>query len=129
MPQGFAVEEASSLEIIAAWTAPKRTIMAVEESPGWHVVGEYFLPTSTHARLDVNASVSHESLTVRVRLWDTTAHGPITGAVEISSLAGERRLGARVQLVGGRSYQVQAECVGSSGADRFASVETVTITD
>lgn len=126
---GFAVEQATSLEIIAAWVAPKRTVPAVESTPGWYVVGEYFLPKSTTARLDVIASVSHESLTCRVRLWEVESRTPVPGTVIVQSTVGVRALGPGVSLVGGRRYQVQAECIGNTGDDRFGVVEAATITD
>jgi hypothetical protein len=126
---GFAVEPVDALEVVAAWVAPKKTIPAVESSPGWFVLGEYFLPKSTMAFLDVAGCVSHESLTLRVRLWDVEAKAAVPGVAEIRSVAGQRSKGVRVQLIGNRSYQVQAECTGAVGDDRFGVVETATISD
>lgn len=126
---GFAVEKTTSLEIIAAWVAPKIVVPAVATSPGWYVMGEYYLPKSTMAQLDVVGCVSHASLTLRARLWDTTANAVVPGGVTITSLAGVRAKGAKVELTGGRTYQVQVECTGSTGEDRFGVAETATITD
>lgn len=126
---GFAVEKVTSLEVVAAWVAPKRVVPAVASSPGWYVMGEYYLPKSTMAQLDAVGAVSHESLTLRVRLWDTTAKAVVQGGVSITSVAGTRIKGARVSLTGGRTYQVQAECTGGSGDTLFGVAETVTITD
>lgn len=130
MPQGFAVEEATTIEVVAAWTVPKTVVSCVAASPGWEVLGQYRLPKSCVARLEVIHLTTHEDLTSRVRLWDSTAGEPVSGAVSTSSTEPTHSLGGKVQLIGGHSYQVQAECTGSPAAsDKFSVVESATITD
>jgi hypothetical protein len=130
MPQGFALESASSAEVIAAYSTAQTPVPAVAESPGWHVLGEFHLPKSTAARLDAIALVSAEGLTCRARLFDRTAAAVVSGAVvSITSLTSVRALSGVVQLIGNHRYQVQAECTGDTGDDQFAVVHTATITD
>src|SRR5690606_25730797 len=83
---GFAVEKVTSLEVVAAWVAPKRVVPAVASSPGWYVMGEYYLPKSTMAQLDVVGCVSDASLTLRARLWDVQAAAPVPGEVQIKKV-------------------------------------------
>lgn len=126
---GFAIESTESLEVVAAWCAPKKTIPAVVESPGWYVLGEYYLPKSTWARLDATGSVSDASLTMTVRLWDVEENAPVGGPVRIESTEGLRVVGANIYLHGNRTYQVQAECTGGKSESFFGVAEAVTITD
>lgn len=129
MPQGFAVESATSVEIVAAWTTPATVVSAVAASPGWRVIGEYYLPKSCAARLDVVHLVSAVGLTSRVRLWDTL-DGAVPGSVETGAVVPTRSLGGMVQLTGGRTYQIQAECTGAAPAyDKFSAVLAATISD
>jgi len=127
--QGFAITTAASLEIIAAWVTPKATVEARTTTPGWHVLGEYYLPKTTLAKLDAVHHVSDPALICRVRLWDVTLSVPVGGGVETSSLAPLRQLGSSITLMGDRRYQVQAECIGTPGVAMFSIIETVTITD
>jgi hypothetical protein len=127
MPQGFAVENATSVEVVAAWVVPTRTFRS---SDSWVVLGEYYLPKSCQARLDVVACVSEVGLVCEVRLWDTSANAPLDGEVTVNALAPTRKLGATVGLIGGRSYQVQARVYGMPEHDwRFGAVLSATITD
>lgn len=129
MPQGFAVESATSVEIVAAWTTPATVVSAVAASPGWRVIGEYYLPKSCAARLDVVHLVSAVGLTSRVRLWDTHDGSAVPGAVETGAVVPTRSLGGMAQLTGGRTYQIQAECTGASGETKFSRILTATISD
>jgi hypothetical protein len=131
MPTGFALEEASSIEVIAAYSAPHTVVPAVASSPGWHVLGEFYLPKSVaKARLDALFMVSSDSLTCRVRLFDMTAKAEVSGSRAQSQTTSPKRiLSGVVALTGGRNFQIQAECTGGSGAGLFATVETATITD
>lgn len=130
MPSGMAVEEAATLEVLAAWVAPKTVVPAVAATPGWHVIGEYYLPSSTLARLEAILSVSASGLTANVRLWDMSANAAISGAVAAStSTTTARQLSGRVNLTGNRRFQIQMECTGAIGEDKFAILEAAGITD
>lgn len=130
MPSGFAVEGAASVEVVAAWTVPRTVVSAVAAAPGWMAIGEYYLPKSCTARLDVVGLVASAGLTLTTRLWDTTDKLPINGSVAISAVATPTRsLGEAVQLLGDRTYQVQVQCVGAAGDDKFGVVLAATISD
>ena len=128
MPSGFAVEQAASAQVVAAWVVPPSTVAAAP-TPGWRVLGEYYLPASCVARLDAVHCVNDAALTSRLRLWDVAAEAAVAGAVLTQSLAPVRTIGTPVQLTGGRVYQVQAECTGSNLAGKFSAILSATISD
>lgn len=134
MPQGFALTNASSVEVIAAYGSPQTKVLAVAETPGWQVLGAFYLPRSCTARLDALMHVSDASLTCRVRLYDVTdgvataAARVVPGLAVTQATKPTRVLGPRVDLEGGHTYQVQCEVVGDSGDDMFGVIPTVTIT-
>lgn len=128
MPQGFAVQEATSVDVIAAWVTSNEVVQGVASTPGWTVLGEYYLPTSCNARLDVTHLVSASGLTSTVRLWDSSAGAAVSGAiVSTEAQSVTRTLGPTVSLTGGKSYQVQAECTGATGNDKFSNILSATI--
>lgn len=136
MPQGFALTNASSIEVVAAYAAPQTTVPAVAATPGWQVLGAFYLPKSCSARLDALMVVSDDSLTCRVRLYDVTADTSlsaaarvIAGGVSTSSTTITRQLGGVVALKAGHTYQIQAEVIGDSGDTYFGVVPTATITN
>lgn len=127
---GFAVEKVETLEVVAAWTAPQTVVTAVAAAPGWVSIGEYFLPKPVEsAFLELVGLVSANGLTLHLRLWDTASGTPVNGAVSTTSRSPARVVGERVSLQGARTYQVQAQCVGAAGDDKFGVVQTATITD
>ncbi len=129
MPSGFAVEKAATVEVVAAWVAPETVVSAVAAAPGWSLLGEYYLPKSCTARLDVVGLVSSAGLTLTTRLWDTTDKAAVNGSVAITATAPTRALGTAVQLLGDRTYQVHVQCVGAAGDDKFGVICAATISD
>jgi hypothetical protein len=132
MPSGFALEEATTTEVIAAYSAPAATFQAVSATPGWYVAGEFYLPQSCDARLDVIMSVSDSGLTARARLFDLSSTPPaaVSGAsVSTTSETPSRSLSGVVSLTGAHRYQIQVECTGGTGNEDFAAFQTGTITD
>lgn len=131
--QGFALTTASSLEIISAYAATNTVIRAVAATPGWTVVGAFYLPKSASARIDALMMVSDASLTCRVRLYDATAGAiaaasrVVPGYVTTQSLTAVRQLGPVVSLTGGHLYQFQAEVTGDAGDEFFGMVPTATL--
>lgn len=127
---GFAVEKVKTLEVVAAWTVPKTVVTAVAAAPGWVNLGEYFLPKPVDsAFVELVGLVSANGLTLHLRLWDTVSGVPVNGAVSTTSRSPARVVGERISLPGNRTYQVQAQCVGAVGDDKFGVVQTATITD
>lgn len=133
MPSGFALTSASSVEVLAAYSAPRTTVLAVESTPGWQVVGAFYLPKTTTARVDALIMVSDPSLTCRVRLYDSTvgaiASRVVPGYASTSSIDLARKLGPVVTLTGGHLYQLQCEVTGDEGDGLFGVVHTATITN
>lgn len=128
MPEGFGLTKATSLEIITAYGVKQVTIPAVTSSPGWHVIGEFFMPKTASARLDVLGLVSASGLTLNARLFDMTTQQPLA-LVSTTSQTLARKLSGKHTITGQRSYQLQVECVGATGDNKFAVVGTATISD
>ena len=127
----FGLEQATTTEVVAAYSAPQTMIPAVAATPGWYVVGSFFLPLTVTARLDAILQVSAAGVTANVRLFDMTDLAPVTGAaVSSTSTAQERKLSPVFSLTGNRRYQIQAEALhGTPALDKFAVVSTASITD
>lgn len=132
MPEGFALQPVSSAEVVAAFAAPSTHIPSVSVTPGWQVIGEFFLPLSVaQCRLDVIASVSDASLTSRFRLYDRSNNTVVSGStVQIRELVGTRRLSGPFALTGGRVFQIHGECTGHVEAiDFFAVLQTASLSE
>jgi len=126
----FGLETASSADVVAAYSAPQTVIPAVATTPGWYVVGHFYLPKSVRARLDMIMQVSGAGLSVNARLFDMQALAPVTSAAcSSTSLTAERKLSPPVNLTGNRRYQIQVECIGTPADDAFALVSTGSISD
>lgn len=126
----FGLEKASSVEVVAAYSAPQTVVPAVSATPGWHVIGTFFLPKTVTARLDALIQVSKADLVVRVRLFDLHTLSPVSGFTSSTgSLLPVRALSPVAELTGNRRYQIQAECIGTPADDAFGVVSTASITD
>jgi hypothetical protein len=125
--QTIALTTSPQVEIISAYATTNQTLPAVSASPGWYVLGAFFMPVTHDVRLETIGVVSHAGLTLRVRLFDLTEAKPISGTlVELTELVDTRRRSGLVNLKGNRAYQVQAECIGG-GPSGFAVVKTATL--
>lgn len=125
---GLSQETSPIAELSVNMVVPTRTIPAVDASPGWHVLGEYPVPKTTPAKLFAVLVASASGLTVRVRLWDVTAKAELANAIASTSLLPEYAQGGEVDLVGGQRYQIQAECTGAAGDDKFATILSAGVT-
>jgi hypothetical protein len=120
MAKGFGLTQTPEIEVLAAYAAPQGEIPAVEESPGWYVVGAFRLELTTTLRVELIGCVSAEGLTMRARLFDLTAVAPVASMqASLSALTDEAAYSARVELTGNRIYQIQVEVTGAVGADKF----------
>lgn len=130
MPLGFLVTTTSTTEIVAAPSFGMELVQAVAATPGWQAVGDFYLPTSADdVSLDVTVLCSKAGLLARVRLYDMTALAEVSGSVvSTTAIVGTRLLSGLVNLTGGRRYQMQCECTGSTDADAFATVLSGTVT-
>ncbi len=137
MPQGFALETADTLEVIAAYSGPRTVIPAIAGDPssvsGWYVVGSFYLPRSCDARLDIIAVVSNPLLISRSRLFDMSTLAEVSGSRAIASpILPVRLLSGVCSLVGTHMYQIQSDCVlptGSVADTDFSVVSSGTISD
>lgn len=124
MSQVFGTQQAPLVEIISGYASAQEDLLAVAATPGWHVVGAFFLKVTTPVRLQVVGSVSHPSLALRSRVFDLADAAPVSGSeVSLVSLVDARAISGSFTLQGGRVYQFQSEAVGSEGADRFGTVK------
>jgi hypothetical protein len=114
--QGFALSSSPELEVLSAYSAPQDEIPAVAASPGWHVVGAFFLEGAATLKLELIGSVSDSALAMRARLFDLATNQPVSGILPtIVSETDVRVLSAAVELAGNRTFQIQVEVTGGSG--------------
>ena len=122
---GLLLTDNPELEVLTAYAAPEQPVSAVEESPGWFVIGAFHMPLTAQVRLELLGSVSEEGLFMRARLFCITEGqlGPIAASVfSLEDTTTVRKLSATFQLVGGRDYQMQIEVTGAEGPTSFGSV-------
>ncbi len=118
----------NQVEIISAYSAPEFQIPAVEDEPGWYVIGGFHLPVSSSAMLDVIGLVSEDGLTLSARLFDLNTNAVVSGSlVEITGTFDTRALSGSVELTGNRLFQIQAQVVGPA-VDGFGILKTATLT-
>lgn len=130
MPQGHALENADTIEVVAAFSAAQRLILAVADAPGWYVLGAFYLPKSCDAMLELQGCVTDGALTLQARLFDIAAAQPVTGMLISSNPTVPTRMrSGLVTLTGAKTYQIQAQCFGAAGDDKFAVISDATISD
>lgn len=111
--QAIALGPTGTVEIVSVYAAANQIIDAVEDTPGWNVVGGFRMPVSYSARLELIGAVSMIGLTMRARLFDLTTALPVGGTtVEITATGDTRVVSGEIELVGGRLYQMQVEVTG-----------------
>jgi hypothetical protein len=129
---GYALEEASSVEVIAAYAAPMTVIQGVTATPGWYSVGMFFLSrTVENVRLEVIGLVSQAAgLTMNARLFSVADAAVVSGSgLQITANAFTLQRSGKIALTGQRSYLIQAECVGGNALNEYGIVKTATVTD
>ena len=106
-----------TVEVISAYAAAMAQIPVVPATPGWYVVGAFYLPISVRAKLEAIGLVSVAGSELHVRLVDAATATPVSGSdVTItSSTVDVRAVSGAVDLEGGKVYQFQAEAIGASG--------------
>jgi len=125
--KGFATTSRPSLEILSAYAAGQDDIESVAATPGWQVVGAFYLPVSAALRLELIGSVSVGTLTMRTRLVDLSTNLPISGTeASTTSTTETRSLSPIFELTGARSYQIQVEVTGGTGG--FGTVRSLSPT-
>jgi hypothetical protein len=126
--QGLKLTQGPEVEILSAYAASHQEIAAVAATPGWYVIGVFYMIATSAVRLEIVGSVTHDSLTMKARLFDVGAAEVVSGcAVELTGPVTNRRLSAPFSLPGAKLYQIQVEVTGSSGADRFGVLSTASL--
>lgn len=125
---GLSQEISPLAELAVNMVVSSKTIPAVEDSPGWFILGEYQVPKSTPVKLFAVLLNSASGLTLRVRLWDVTARAELANSIASSSTSPQYAEGGSVDLVGGQRYQIQAECTGAEGDDKFGTILSAGVT-
>ncbi len=117
MPQAISLTEKATVEIIAAYTATNQAFPAVAAAPGWYVVGSFFMPKASPARLECEGLVSAVANVLTMRLVDVLTGIPVGGSTTegISAMVDTRKLSGSFELAGGKTYQMQAQIIGPSG--------------
>ena len=128
MPLGLSQTLAPIVELSADIFVGKMSIEAVEATPGWHVLGEYRVPKTTPALLYAILCVSASGLTVRVRFWSVDDAVALDSPVVSTSLVPAYVTSGEVTLEGGKRYQIQAECTGATGDDKFGTILSAGVT-
>lgn len=130
MPLGVGATTSPQVEVLSAYAATNQTVAAVAATPGWNVIGAFFMPGTALVRLDLFGSVSDAALSMRARLFDLSTAQPVSGStVTITSLTDVRKLSAQFSLTGNRTYQIQLEVTGGSGGAFFGSAKSASITN
>lgn len=128
--QGLALTPEQIIEILSVYATPEVYLDAVAATPGWYVIGAFPMPATADLMTDIIGSVSHASLTLRVRLYCITpgAVGVVSGSeASLNSLSDTAAKSGVVTLQGGRLYQFQMEVTGAAGADKFGVTRRATL--
>jgi hypothetical protein len=125
---GAAIEEVTTAQVIAAWIVAQRTVSA-SNSGSWVSLGDFQVPAEAEdVCIEAIHMVSAAGLSSELRIRDNQTGAFLPGTVS-TSLTREKTRGLAFVLAGGRSYQLQARCVGSPGAGRFSLICSATITN
>lgn len=122
--KGFALTTVPGLQILSTYSAPQDDIESVAATPGWEVVGAFYLPIAAALRIELVGMLSAAGLTMRARVFDVTAAAPITTSyASISATTEARAVSGVLQLAGAHIYQLQVEVTGATG--QFGVVRSV----
>jgi len=128
--QGLALTQEQIIEILSVYATAEQYIDAVAATPGWNVIGGFTMPASADVLVDVIGAVSNAALALRVRLYCTTSGsvGAVSGSeAQLATTTDSQAFSGVVSLVGGRTYQFQAEVTGAAGTGYFGAVRRATL--
>jgi hypothetical protein len=126
--KGIGIKSTATIEVLSAYSAPQLQIDSVAATPGWTVVGDFYMELTETIRLELIGCVSGPGLTMRTRLFDMVALTPVAGTeASITETTDVRRLSPMFELPGGRLYQIQVEVTGDAG-DSFGVVRAASPT-
>lgn len=126
--EGIGLTTGTQVEIIAAYSASHREILAVDTTPGWYVVGAFQMSATAKVRLELIGSVSDTGLVLRARLFDVDLGEPVSGSTaQLSTDVDSRALSGVFSLTGPKLYQIQAEVTGDSGDAEFGVMKSASL--
>ena len=111
-------------------TSAQQSVLAVEDEPGWNVVGAFRSnSTTSSSTFSAIACVSDDSLLMTIRLYDVTpgSVGAVAGAALLINSTTDiyAQTGSNFTLAQGHIYQVQVQVVGAVGVDYFGTVRRI----
>jgi hypothetical protein len=117
MTTSIATTNATTVMVISAYAASNQQLPAVASPPSWVVIGGFYMPMTETTRLEAVGSVAGGATGLSVRFFDVADAVPVDGSLTetIASAVDVRALSGAFELVGGKVYQVQAQCIGPSG--------------
>ena len=116
MARSVGLTSGATVEIITAYAVANASVSASTPSPPWVVIGGFYMPQDAPATLEAVGSVSLAGVSLILRLWDVAASAVVAGSTTeaINGTTDARRLSSSFVLVGGKIYQIQAQCLGAS---------------
>jgi hypothetical protein len=123
--KGFGLTSRPGIEILSAYSAAHDDVPSVAATPGWFVIGTFYLPTTVVLRLELIGLVSEAGLVMHGRFFDLTAMAPVASSdASITAVVDTRALGPLVELVGQRNYQIQVEVTGGGSGEQIGTVRS-----
>ena len=114
---GIALSTEQIIDILSLYSSTAARVDSVTVEPGWQVFGGFPMPATANIRLDVYGSVSDPALILTVRLYCTTPGfaGEVVGsrAAIVGATVDTEVFSSVFEIVGNRSYQMQAQVVGA----------------
>ncbi len=123
-----AVTGGNLVAILSTFTATNQQLDAVDTPPAWYVIGAFYLPLGpVTVQVEAVGLISDDGSELKVRLFDVEEAAPIEGSETevIDAMIDERVVSGSFELEGGRVYQMQAQCIGSSGFGIIRSAQLV----
>lgn len=116
MPSAIELGQNTLVELVTSYSAANQQIPGVASPPAWVVIGAFYMPLEATTVLEAVASVSNAGLAVKLRLFDVGAAAPVSGSdtAETSSTTDVRIVSGAFLVPGGKVYQYQAQCIGST---------------
>lgn len=106
------------VEVISAYAATNQELPAVFPPPSWVIIGGFYMPATADVKLELVGSVSIVgTLALQVRLFDVDGAVVVGGSItpNIVGTTDVRVISGAFRLPGKKVYQVQAQCIGTSG--------------
>lgn len=106
----------AKVEILSSYTATNQQLPGVASAPAWVPIGAFYMTTDAPVKLEAIGSVTFAGMSLSVRLFDVAGAVPVDGSTTdaITAMIDTRVLSGAFDLPGGKVYQMQAQCIGST---------------